>query len=382
MRSEGEVSRPHLGRALGISLPTITNLVKKLLSEELIVEGGLGESQGGRRATLLRLNPDYAQAIGVEVSVSGLNAVLMDLTGSVMASRKGNDGPVRDPERTINEVAGFIEELLAEVSPKRLRGIGVGIAGLVDREQGVSIEFPHSESWSNVRVADSLRNRFNLPVLIDNDVQAATLAELRYGSARKVDSFLYLHIGQGIRLGVVVGGNILHGVHGRAGEVGHVVVEENGPICYCGNNGCLESVASPPALVKQACEALEKGVESPLLAKAKAEPAGVTIEAVLSAAAQNDRLAMNLVERAGHHIGRTIADLANIFDPRILILAGKFGDRESPMMEVIERVFRRLAMPAARDSVEIRRSEFSESPCARGAATLVFDRMFEEMASS
>jgi len=211
-------------------------------------------------------------------------------------------------------------------------------------------------------------------------VQAATLAEFRYGAARGVDSFVYLHIGHGIRVGMVVDGKVFHGVHGRAGELGHVVVEEGGPICYCGNYGCLESLASPRAIVNQAREAMGKGVESSIAPFARGDASGIHIDAVLEAAADGDRLAINLLERAAAHIGRVVANLTNILDPSMFILAGKLAIREGPLVEVIERVFRRMAMPAARDTVEIRKSAFAESPCARGAATLVFDRMFEQMA--
>jgi predicted NBD/HSP70 family sugar kinase len=378
-RRQGQVARPFLARTLGISLPTVTNLVKGLIADHILIEEGFGASQGGRRAALLKLNPEYAYAAGVEVSLSGVNAVLMDLAGNIVTSRPGSTEPITNPEVTMNSVIAVVEPLVAEVSRSKLKGIGVGVAGLVDRENGVSIKFPHCEAWSNVRVSNILESRFNLQTSVDNDIQASTLAEFRYGAARGVNSFLYLHIGHGIRLGMVLDGKLFHGVHGRAGELGHTVVEEGGPICYCGNYGCLESLASPRAIVSQARDAMAMGVESAITSFAKGDSSTIDIEAVLSAAETGDRLAVNLVERVGRHIGLVMANLANLFDPSLFILAGKLATGESPMVEGIERVFRRTAMPAARDSVEIRKSAFPQSPCARGAATLVFDRMFEQM---
>jgi len=378
-RSQGQVARPILARTLGISLPTVTNLVKRLIADHILIEEGFGASQGGRRAALLKLNPEYACAVGVEVSLSGVSAVLMDLAGNIVSIRTGSTEPITGPEATMNSVISVVEPLVAEMPRSKLKGIGVGVAGLVDRENGVSIKFPHCESWSNVRISNLLESRFNLPTCVDNDIQASTLAEFRYGAARGVNSFLYLHIGHGIRLGMVLDGKLFHGVHGRAGELGHIVVEEGGPICYCGNNGCLESLASPRAIVTQARQAMAMGVESAIASFAKGDPSTIDIDAVLSAAGTGDRLAVNLVERVGRHIGLVMANLANLFDPSLFILAGKLAIAESPMVEVIERMFRRTAMPAARDSVEIRKSAFPQSPCARGAATLVFDRMFEQL---
>ena len=378
-RSEGQIARPVLARTLAISLPTITNLVKGLIRDEILIEDGFGKSQGGRRAALLKLNPRYAYAAGVEVSLSGVKAVLMDLAGNIVATGAGRAVPVTDSKHTMDEVISVVEPLLSRVSRSKLKGIGVGVAGLVDRENGVSIKFPHCEKWANVRIGNLLESRFKVDTYVDNDVQAATLAEFRYGAARGVDSFLYLHVGHGIRVGMVVDGKVFHGVHGRAGELGHVVVEEDGPICYCGNYGCLESLASPRAIVSQAKEAIEKGVESTITSLVDGDLSAIDIKTVLSAARERDRLALNLIERAGGHIGRVVANLTSIFDPSLFVLAGRLADRESPMVKVIEHVFRRAAMPATRDMVEIRESAFPESPCARGAATLVFDRMFEQL---
>jgi len=378
-RTEGQVARPLLARSLGISLPTITNLVKNLIADGILIEDGFGESRGGRRAALLKLNPEYAYAIGVEISLSGVNAVLMDLSGEIIASERGTTSPADDCGQTMDEVISAVASLVARVARSQLKGIGVGVAGLVDRENGVSIKFPHCENWLNVQIGNILESRFHVETWVDNDVQAATLAEFRYGAARGMESFLYLHAGHGIRLGMVLNGSVFHGVHGRAGELGHIVVEEEGPICYCGNYGCLESVASPRAIVSEAKEAISKGVESEIISLTDGDLSAVDIDAVLAAAAAGDRLAVNLIENVGTHIGKVMANLANLFDPSMFILAGKLIVPETSIIEVIERVFRRKAMPATPDSVEIRVSSLSKSPCARGAAALVFDRMFEQM---
>jgi predicted NBD/HSP70 family sugar kinase len=378
IRTHGQVARPFVAKDMSVSLPTVTNIVKGLIADGIVMEDGFSESQGGRRAALLKLDPSYAQAIGVEISHAGVKAVLMDVSGGVLETATAS-ADTSSPDEAMRHVTEAVGSLVAKSSRERLKGIGVGVAGIVDRERGVSIKFPHSEAWTNVPVAAMLRERFGFDVLVDNDVEAATLAEFRYGAARGVDSFLYFHMGYGIRLGVVIGGKVYHGVHGRAGEMGHIVVEENGPLCYCGNNGCLESYASPRAIVAQAKEAMQKGVESSIASFAGGDASAVTIDAVLSAAAAGDRLAGNLIERVGTHIGRVMANLANLLDPTLFVLAGRLTASESPLAESVSRAFRRIATPAARDSVEIRRTAFPEGPCARGAATLVFDRMFEQL---
>ena len=142
-RSEGQVARPFLSRTLSISLPTITNLVKRLIRDEILIEDGFGKSQGGRRAALLKLNPGYAYAAGIEISLSGIKAVLMDLAGNIVATGTGRTDPVTDCEHMMDEVISVVAPLLFKVPRSKLKGIGVGVAGLVDRENGVSIKFPH-----------------------------------------------------------------------------------------------------------------------------------------------------------------------------------------------------------------------------------------------
>jgi predicted NBD/HSP70 family sugar kinase len=381
-RREGRVARPFLAENLRISLPTVTNLVKDLMKRELLIEDGFSESRGGRRAALLRLNPEYAYAVGVEVNLSGVKAALFNLADKIVAERVADTRPITNPDSTINRIIGMVGPLMAQAPPKRLRGIGVGIAGLVDRTRGVSIKFPHCENWTDVPISERLAEHFDMPVLVDNDVQTSALAEFRHGVARGIDTFLYLHLGRGLRLGMMINGQIYHGVNGRAGELGHIVVDDDGPICYCGNYGCLESLASPPAIVEQVREAIGKGVESSIPALAGGSIDAVDIETILTAADQHDRLAINLLERAGTYIGRILANIANLFDPSMVVLSGILASRKSPLVEVIDRTFRRSAMPEVRDTVKIRPSAFSDSPCARGAATLVFDRMFEEMFNS
>jgi predicted NBD/HSP70 family sugar kinase len=255
----------------------------------------------------------------------------------------------------------------------------VGISGLVDRKNGVSVRFPWAEHWDNVPVGRLLSERFGLPVQVENDVQAATLAHLRFGAGRGVRHFLYLHIGQGIRLGIVADGKLYSGASGKAGEVGHVVVTPEGPVCYCGNYGCLESLAGPSAMVGQAREAIAKGVESAILTLAGGQAEKIDFKAVLEAASQGDRLAGNLVEKSGQHIGQVLANLANVLEPELVIAGGIGTELLKPLVEVITTKFRTVAMPGVRDRVRVVGSEFERFPCSLGAGTLVLEDFFERV---
>jgi glucokinase len=254
----------------------------------------------------------------------------------------------------------------------------VGISGLVSAETGVSVKFPRSEKWVGVPLGRILSDRLGVPAWVANDVQAATLGELRYGEGREVDSFVYLHLGEGIALGLVVRGELYQGARGNVGELGHSIVQAEGPICYCGNYGCLESLASPAAIVRQTREAITgAGVESQVLALAGGDLGGICIERVLQAAEAGDRLASNLVEKAAGYIGLSVANLVNVLSPERLILAGAMVERGGPLLEAVTRSFRSLVMPGLRNVTELRKSSLGGEAAVLGAAALVSDGLMD-----
>jgi predicted NBD/HSP70 family sugar kinase len=403
-----------LARALDLSLPTITSVVKHLLDDGVVVEAEYKQSTGGRRAALLRLNADFAHAIGLEVSCSYLRAARVNLVGEVVdregpfgplgtrsegggsvrgksssgggstqketessrPARTPADGRAREPE--LEQVVGVARALLARSPVGLVRGVGVGISGLVSAEAGLSVKFPRSEKWVEVPLGRILSDRLRVPAWVANDVQAATLGELGYGEGREVESFVYLHLGEGIALGLVVRGTLYQGAHGNVGELGHSIVQAGGPICYCGNYGCLESLASPAAIVRQSREAITgAGVESRVLALAGGDLANISVEHVLQAAEAGDRLASNLVEKAAGYIGLSVANLVNVLSPERLILAGAMVERGGPLLEAVTRNFRSLVMPGLRNVTELRQSQLGGEACVLGAAALVFDSLID-----
>jgi glucokinase len=327
------------------------------------------------------LNPDFAHTLGLEVSCSYLRGARVNLLGEVVDRE---EAPPRVPalrapggrEPLLEQVVEAARALLSR-SPKGLvRGVGVGISGLVSAETGVSLKFPRSEKWVEVPLGRILSEELGVPAWVANDVQAATLGELRYGEGREADSFVYLHLGEGIALGLVTRGEIYQGAQGNVGELGHSIVEAGGALCYCGNYGCLESEASPAAIVRQSREAItEAGVESEVLALAGGDPAGVSIEHVLQAAEAGDRLASNLVEKAAGYIGLSVANLVNVLSPERLILAGAMVERGGPLLEAVTRSFRSLVMPGLRNVTEWRQSSLGGGACVLGAAALVSDSL-------
>lgn len=371
------MSRPALAVELDVNLSSSSALVSELMGLGVVRGAGRGSSSGGRPAELLEVDPEFAQAIGVELSHRGVSALVLDLSGRVV-ERVGGGLPARWRREEMTELlVRCVKQAVAKSGDVALAGIGLGVAGVMGAEPGVSREFPNVGDWHDVDLGASLREATGLDVEVDNDVRAATLAELRWGAGRGLQDFLYLHIGRGIALGTVVGGRLHRGAFRAAGELGHFQVDPDGPVCYCGSTGCLESVAAPPALLAEAREALLRGVKTSLSEKAP-DPEKLGAPQLFAAAGEGDRFARNLVERAGRAIGRITAGIDNVLDPQAVVMGGLLAGGAESLARSIEQGHRACVMPLIENTTEFRSAALGGDAPAVGGATLVFERMFED----
>ncbi len=376
-RSHKPVTRPLLAERLSASLPTISVAVRELLESEILVEDGYLKSSGGRRASLLELNPDFLHSLGLSVGMSGVRGVIADLSGRVIKERSLYFEVAPTRQDVLDALVGMTGFLLdgAERIPE---GIGCGISGLVRQRDGVSIRFPYIDDWRDVPVAAILKEHFGLDAFVENDVNACTLAELRFGAGRGLHNFLYAFIGRGIGLGIVVGGDLYRGAGGNAGELGHIALCSDGLLCQCGNYGCLETVAGPESVVSQVRKAIESGAVSSI----ETGPGGeVAFMSVLEAAEAGDRLAENVVSRAAEHLGSALANMANLFDPEVIILGGLLANASDRILDTLRRVFDSGVLPSIAPDIELVVSRLGEVSGALGAAEVVFQNRLSALGS-
>ncbi|HTL53474.1 MAG TPA: ROK family protein [Planctomycetota bacterium] len=379
IRSAGLSSRPKLAEELDLNLPAVSSLSRELIDRGLLIEEGYAKSDGGRRAAYLKINPQFGYAIGVAFRQNSMQALFMDLGGTILDSTGVVAAP-EAPDAAIKQLEAQVKSLIQKHAAVKPLGMGIAAAGTIDPGSGtISRNFPTISRWKDVNIVERLHTALNLPVHLDHDVQAATLAELRYGAARGVGSMIYLHIGTGIALGLVMNDEIYAGMRGNSGEFGHTIVEPGGPVCYCGNNGCLEAVAGPPALARQAQIAIKQGVQSTLSdhldKKGEIQPL-----AIFEAAQQGDRLAVNLVTKAADSIGVALAGIVNVLNPAMLMLGGVCTGGYDVFNFELRRVLHINALPGHLRGLQVEMSHFKENASAVGAATLVFERMFREPA--
>lgn len=373
IKSRGPISRTDIARLSGLSLATVSGITGDFIKAGLVHEMGEGESTGGRRPVLLRLNYQAGFVVGVKLMEQAVASALTDLEAQVLHHRVTTLEDQRDLAAVQEVITAAVEATIAEsgVDRQRVLGIGVGMAGVVDGEAGVCRYSPFF-GWRNVQFARPLADHFGLPVYLENDVNTLTIAEQWFGYGHGVDHFVVVTVGRGIGAGIVVNGQFYRGALGGAGEFGHITLAENGPPCDCGKRGCLEALASDPAVVRQARAAIALGEQTALVG---VEP--LTLDDIVAAAEAGDELARRLLADSGHWLGMGIATLVNILNPQLVIVGGegvRAGEwRFEPMREAIrEHAFDGLA-----DDLKIVIEPAGDETWARGAACVVLGEIFK-----
>jgi predicted NBD/HSP70 family sugar kinase len=293
---------------------------------------------------------------------------LTDLEATVIVKRTDNLHG-RDPEMVVEQLSLLVSELrqMAGLPKKKLLGVGVGLAGIVDSEQGMLRQSPFF-GWRDLPLGEMLQAQVRVPVYVDNDVNTLTLAEMWFGKGQGLDSFLVVTVGRGVGLGIVVNGQFYRGARGGAGELGHTVIDPGGPPCECGKHGCLEAYVGDPGLMRMATEAVNRGeILGPitsmndLLAKAQADEAG----------------ARAVFARAGNILGQGIANLLNIFNPQKIIISGEGTRAGDLLFDPMRESIAHNVMPGLARDTSIQIDAWGDDAWALGAASLVLHELFE-----
>jgi len=260
--------------------------------------------------------------IGVDLGGTNLRAAAVKPDGALLEEFRISTDAAAGREKVVDDIVAGIVEVREGHAGERLIGVGVGVPGLILLEKGIVITAPNLPGWEQYPLRDALENKLGCPVVLENDANAAALGEVWIGAGRDVEDLVLLTLGTGIGGGVIIGGQVLHGHEGMAGELGHITVEPHeGYLCGCGNRGCLEAQASATAIARMANEAADAG-RSPVLAGLRREEGKLNALLVEKAARSGDREASQIYERMGEALGRGLAALVNIFNFPLYLLAG------------------------------------------------------------
>ena len=358
----GPTSRAGLSRALGVSPALVTALVRGLVADGLVAEGEHDRTLPGRPAKLLSLVGSSGAVVGVKLVADHVAIVEAAVDGTVVRSAIE---PWRASAPTaISELVRLLQAFIAGGSDRRLLGVGVGVPGQVAGRERGTVTWP-AVGWHGTELGESLSASLEIPVIVDNNVNALALAERLFGHGRRFEDFLTITIGTGIGCAIVTGGAVQRGATGAAGEIGHFPIDDAADArwCECGNRGCLEAVIGQEALVATARTAGALGPRQ-------------GIEALVRRADEGDEAAQRVFGEAGRTLGRTLAGLVNVIDPQAVVLTGEGMPGWGHWTFGFEPAFRAGLLPQRRElRVEI--ETWQEDRWAQGAAALVLGTPFE-----
>lgn len=368
IHSSGPISRADVARATDLTPPTISEVVYDLIEIGLVEEIGLAPSSGGRRAILLRLVDDARQLIGIDLSRREFRGALANLRGQISHRIELPLGE-RDGEAALALVYELIDALIPAAS-KPLLGIGIGAPGLVDSANGI-LRQSVNLNWRYIPFRSLLENRYGLPVYMANDCQLAALEAYTFQDHRESPMpLVVINVGWGVGAGIVLHGELMHGDPVGAGEIGHVVVEEGGALCACGNHGCLETVASTRAIVARAQAILEANPESTLNHFAEGSQ-GLTLEGISAGFQAGNEDIRNVIRNAGRALGIAASYLVGVLGSCRIMIGGS-GDLLGPfLLDAMQEELAKRTLPALARGTELGIVETGSDMVILGASAMV-----------
>jgi predicted NBD/HSP70 family sugar kinase len=356
----GPIARVEIAKSLALSGATVTVLTRDLVRDGLVREVAQAPSTGGRPGILLAVVAEAAHALGVKISSHRLTAVQVSLDGVPipLADRPFDAFAPDAVERLIDELGQLAD---SSGGPSRLLGIGLGVPGTVDPRRGGIVESPIL-GWRALPLAALVQERLKVPVLVDNDVNTLAVSERMYGRGRAVEDSITVTIGLGVGLGIIVGGELYRGALGGAGEFGHVRVLKDGPACYCGGRGCLETLVSDAALTAAGRDAGILGASD-------------GVDRLRALADGGESAARDIFATAGDVLGRAVAGLVNVLSPQLVLVSGEGTQAWAHIEAAFDAALREdLFAPLAGVAVEM--DPWDDAKWARGAAALVLRATF------
>lgn len=370
------LSRPKLAKLIGLSRATVSVLMDELLRTGVAVEEGLGTSTGGRPPVMLKFNPQAAYALGARMRDHTWGIVITDLDARVLHTNNVHI-PSDAPQVAVDALCQGVYALMEQVDrSKILPAIGLGTPGLVDIREG-TIKTAVDMGWVDVPMGAMVAERLGMEVLVANRSKVGALAEFWHNAERGVRDLIYISLGTGVAAGIVHKGELYVGANSSAGELGHVTILPDGPLCPCGNRGCLQQLVSGPAIANRAREKMRQQRSSLLHGQTGSYPEQVTAEMVFAAAEAGDELALEIVQETAVYLGIAVANLVNLFNPELIVVGGPVGQMSQVLLQPLQEEVRRRAMTYPLSTVDIATSAVGPIAGAVGASVLVLQRASE-----
>ncbi|MGC5032593.1 ROK family transcriptional regulator [Micromonospora sp. DT229] len=376
LRNEGALSRAELADRLQMPRPRLLAELERLVALGFVAEAGKAASRGGRRSTLVELSP-HLRFAAVDLGASSIDVEVVNGRLEPVAAYAESADIRTGPKVTLQRVNELLHKARVDGAYDRLDAVGIGVPGPVSFRDGVPVSPPIMPGWDRFPVRELLTREHGCPAVVDNDVNIMAIGERHGGVAHSVDDFLFVKIGTGIGCGIYLSGEVYRGTDGCAGDIGHIQVDPHGPICSCGNAGCLEALFSGAALAKDATAAARTGA-SPALAERLSANGTVTALDVAAGAVEGDITCIQLIREGGRRVGGVLAGLVSFTNPSMIVIGGGLAHLGHVLLAEIRSVVYRRSLPLATGNLPVVLSELGPRAGVAGAAVLASDLAFGE----
>ena len=379
---QGSFTVPDIVDRTGISPTTIAKYVSDMQIDGLLaVVDTVKSERRGRRPLLYGLKSKSLYFIGVDIKYFSLDIGIMDLGGNMIDTRHLSDFRYEDSFSKLDEIIVAVEDFIAgreDIEPGQIECICFSLGGRVNSAEGTSASLFNFEEFRDTSLADFLKDRLGHQVIVENDTKVMAYGEYMSLGDGSVKDMLYINIGWGLGLGIIVDGKLLVGHKGYAGELGHVPFYDNNVMCHCGKKGCIETEVSGNAVYRKLIQRV-KGGEQSLLSKKILSGEGITLKDIIFAAGKEDPLCVDLISQMGAQLGRHVAGIINIFNPECIIVGGTFAEAATyyflhPMNDSIRKYSLRLMS----NDIQVKTSILGERSGVIGACILARNRSFLE----
>ncbi|PCG85103.1 transcriptional regulator [Streptomyces sp. WZ.A104] len=360
VRMAGSLTQAEIARSTGLSAATVSNIVRELK------DGGTVEvtptSAGGRRARSVSLSGDAGIVIGVDFGHTHLRVAVGNLAHQVLAEEAEPLDVDASSAEGFDRAEALVKRLIEAtgIGPDKVVGVGLGVPGPIDVESGTLGSTSILPGWTGINPSEELSGRLGVPVYVDNDANLGALGELVWGSGRGVKDLAYIKVASGVGAGLVIDGTIYRGPGGTAGEIGHITLDESGPVCRCGNRGCLETFTAARYVL-------------PLLQPSHGP--GLTMERVVQLAREGDPGCRRVIGDVGRHIGSGVANLCNLLNPSRVVLGGSLAEAGELVLGPIRDSVSRYAIPSAARQLSVLPGALGGRAEVLGALALVLSEM-------
>lgn len=373
--NEGNSTITELSKELDLSIPTITKFINELSEQELIMEYGKVQTSGGRSPVLYGLKPDSIYFIGADMSRHHLHIALMNFKGEIVDYHMGIKYEFENTPESFDILHKHLQKYIDNVKvPKdRLFNINLNISGRVNPESGYSYS---NFYFSEQPITEILTEKLNFNVGIDNDTRAMALGEYMSGVVSNEKNVIFVNIGWGLGIGIIIDGKPYYGKSGFSGEFGHFPIFDNEILCHCGKKGCLETEASGLAIHRMVLERIKNG-ESSILTDEVKDLKNLTLTDIMNAVAKEDPLCLEIVEQVGYTLGKYIAGLINIFNPDLVVIGGQVSLAEGFLLLPIKSSIRKHSLNLVNRDSKIVVSKLKQKAGIVGACMVARSRLFD-----